>query len=577
MTDLADSRQARSGSYLKDLLLLVLFFGSLYAVFLGGYPLANPDEGRYAEVAREMVKTGDWVLPRLNDTFYFEKPPLVYWLNALVIQHVGRSEWALRSVPAFFAVLGVICSYLGARGLAGRAAGWIAAFFTATSLLYFIIGHIQILDMPVSALITGTLVCFLLGVREPPGPRRRWWFMGLYACAALATLSKGLIGLAVPGAVMFFWLLIYNQWRRLLPMYLPSGAAVFLLIAAPWHILAAQRNADWAWFYFVHEHLLRFTSKIHGRYQPFWYFVPILIAGLMPWPLHLWAGVRKTWQGGWAGRKENADLGFLLVWAGFIFLFFSASQSKLAPYIVPMIPALTIAGACSLAGIIERREWRALRFYAWSFLLFSHLLAAAFLAIVLQPTLLRDEGVGLAARSSLILLASVLLLGGQLAFWLDRLGRHVSGLIAQALVWCTTLAVLVSAAEIIQPRTTHDLSDIFNARAKPEDQVYHYRTMAHDFLYYTERPVGLVDTLDELEVNMTLAALPSGHVVDVNPEARKSGRFIDFAEFERRCAGPGRVWVLTRNREAEALKADPSGRYHLIAANRRYYLFSNQP
>src|SRR6185369_15354715 len=106
--------------------------------------------------------------------------------------------------------------------------------------------------------MSGTLFCFLLGVREEPGAKRRWLFMGLYASAALATLTKGLMGFMVSGAVMFLWLLVFNQWKRLLPLYLPTGALLFLAIALPWHVLAALHNDTWVHRYVVFEHFLRF-------------------------------------------------------------------------------------------------------------------------------------------------------------------------------------------------------------------------------------------------------------------------------------------------------------------------------
>eukprot|EP01035_Chromulina_nebulosa_P066996 gene66996-91747_t len=118
----------------------------------------------------------------------------------------------------------------------------------------------MLLDMAVSVLMSATLFCFILAVHEPAGATRRWLFYGLYASAALATLTKGLIGFLVTGAVMFLWLLIFNQWKRLRPMHLPSGIALFLVIAAPWHVLAALHNETWIHRYFVYEHWERFTS-----------------------------------------------------------------------------------------------------------------------------------------------------------------------------------------------------------------------------------------------------------------------------------------------------------------------------
>ncbi len=232
--------------WLRDLLLLTLLFGALFAVQLGESVLVNPDEGRYAEIPREMVASGDWVTPRLDGVTYFEKPPLMYWAVALCLKAFGPSEWSMRAAPALFALGGILLTYATARRLHGRTAGLVAATVLGTTLLYYAMGRILILDMAVSVLMSATLGCFILGVREAPGATRRWFFYGLYASAALATLTKGLIGFLLTGAVMFVWLLVFNQWKRLRPLYLPTGVMLFLLIAAPWHFLVAARNPDWA-------------------------------------------------------------------------------------------------------------------------------------------------------------------------------------------------------------------------------------------------------------------------------------------------------------------------------------------
>ena len=206
-----------------DVAALMVIFGLLLLFGLQDIALVNPDEGRYAEVPREMVASGDYVTPRLNGVLYFEKPPLVYWVIAGFIRVFGLGELSVRSVPALFALVGVLITYGATRRMAGRVAGLASAVVLGSSLLYFALGRVLLLDMAVSVLIGATLFCFILGVREPAstegkGNARRWFFYGLYLSAALATLAKGLIGFLLPGAVMCLWLLIFNQWSRLRPL-----------------------------------------------------------------------------------------------------------------------------------------------------------------------------------------------------------------------------------------------------------------------------------------------------------------------------------------------------------------------
>jgi 4-amino-4-deoxy-L-arabinose transferase-like glycosyltransferase len=272
----------------RDLLLLAVAFTALYALKLGAPDLANPDEGRYAEIPREMVASGDWVTPRLNGVNYFEKPPLLYWAVAAGLVCFGPGEASMRLMPVVFGVGGVLLTYAAGRRLFGRAAGLGAAVVLGTTALYAALARLLILDMGLSVLMSATLFCFLLGVREAPGPRRRWLFYGLYASAALATLTKGPIGFLVTGAVMALWLLLFDQWHRLRPFYLPSGGLLFLAIAVPWHLLVSARNPTWAHFYFVNQNWERFTTQEHGRFHPWYWFIPILLGGLFPWIGFLW-------------------------------------------------------------------------------------------------------------------------------------------------------------------------------------------------------------------------------------------------------------------------------------------------
>ena len=161
------SAASESASWRRDVLLLALAFGMIYFFKLGSYPFSNPDEGRNAEIPREMLATGDFITPRLDGVNYFEKPPLVYWVTAASEKVLGLNEWAVRVVPAAFALWGVLLTYAAARRLHGRNAGVLSAMVLGTSLLWFVIGHIPILDMAVSVFMAHALFYFLLGVREP--------------------------------------------------------------------------------------------------------------------------------------------------------------------------------------------------------------------------------------------------------------------------------------------------------------------------------------------------------------------------------------------------------------------------
>jgi 4-amino-4-deoxy-L-arabinose transferase-like glycosyltransferase len=562
--------KARAALWRRDLLLLTLFAGLFFSVGLGSYPLQNPDEGRYAEIPREMVATGDFITPRLNGVKYFEKPPLFYWCTAASVKLFGSEEWTLRLWPALFALAGVLMTYAAGQALYGRTVGIAGAVVLATSLLYFGLARVLIIDMAVSVLIAGALFAFIVGVQAEPGRRRRLLFYGLYACAALATLAKGLIGFLLPGAVMFLWLLVFNEWRRLKPLYLPSGLLIFLAVAAPWHVLAEKANHapvkehDFAWFYFVHEHWLRFTTNVEHREAPFWFFAPIVLAGLFPWVAFLGPALRHNLRGGWPARGANSPAWFCVGWAGFIFLFFSASHSKLVPYVLPVFPplALLIGRYVALGWEVPREAPLRTGFRLYGFLA-SALAAALFVAWSRLPPdkLAPAQRAGLAPFVTF--LVSVLCTGGFLVPWLAAQRGVRTGLQALTIATGLFFAGIVCALPRVLDRTTKPLALRLHTELRPGDRVFSYHEYFQDFPFYLGRLVGTVEYRGEMEF---------GTAAEDHRD-----RYVDEAAFRRLWAGPGRVFAVARRKDTVKLFVDPAFRYKLIAESYGNILFSNQP
>jgi 4-amino-4-deoxy-L-arabinose transferase-like glycosyltransferase len=549
------------------LLLLVLGCGALNFFLLGQLPLANSDEPRYAQIPLEMQAAGDWVIGRLNEVPYLEKPPLVYWMVGLCHRVFGPGEWSMRLTPALSGLALVLLAYAAARRLHSRAAGIGAAVVLGTSLLQFALSRVLLLDLVLSLWLSAALFCFILGVREPAGARRRWFFHGLYAAAALATLTKGMIGFLIPGAVMFLWLLVFNQWHRLRPFYLPSGLLLFLAIALPWHVLAAQRHPDWVQFYLVREHWERFTQPGHGRTEPWWFFAAVLVPGFFPWITFLGSAVREALAGGWKRRRENAEAWFFVTWALFILLFFSKSQSKLIPYILPIFPALAVLVGTWLARCWQDGAVARLRFGMRGFAFACGALGVAIGVAVLKPGVIPPVENAAALPPLGLTLGVVLISGGILAPWLTKWRGVTAGLTALLVTTVLFLLIVTTASPAFQRIGTKSIALVARERVQPADRVYHYWAFFHDFVYYTGRPVGLVSYIDELPVQFLTPA-------------ERAARFIDDAELLRQWSGPGRVWVVVRKRDQAQPKsvfANPGFRYHLIAETRGHSLLSNQP
>ncbi|MGZ5083010.1 MAG: phospholipid carrier-dependent glycosyltransferase [Usitatibacter sp.] len=324
-------------------------------------PLANPDEGRYSEISREMAASGDWVTPRLNGLKYFEKPPLQYWATALAFEAFGANEAAARLYVwlAGFATI-LVVGYTALRLF--DAATALASMLVLVSSPYFMaLGGIVTLDMGLTLWTTATLACLLLAESSRPSvAESRRWMLGAWVAVALAVLSKGLVGIVFAGAAVFFAMVLARDASVLRRMRWGAGLALAAAIAVPWFVAVSRANPEFAHFFFVHEHFERFLTQEHRRVQPAWFFVPIVLAGFLPWAFALPAAIARAWREE-AGRAF-APLRLSILWSAFVLAFFSASGSKLPAYVLPLFPPLAIVLGCYLAAADPRRlaAWVAL-------------------------------------------------------------------------------------------------------------------------------------------------------------------------------------------------------------------------
>ena len=333
--------QIRQSSALHPgkILLLVIIYGLLWFGTLNYRHLIPSDEGRYAEIAREMLVTGDWVTPRYNGYKYFEKPPLQAWATATAFQVFGIGDWQARlwtALTGFITILFI--GFTGARIYNARA-GWLAALVLASSPIWIMSGHFNSLDMGLSSFLVAALCSLLLAQTAHHANSRRNWMWACWVFMALATLSKGVIGAAIPAMVFIAYSLSTWDWKIWTRLRLFSGTILFLVITAPWFILVAQRNPEFLEFFFVHEHLQRFTQDAHSRTGPIYYFVPLLLVGILPWALQIPGAIARAWT---ERRREFSPSWLLACWFIVIFAFFSMSRSKLPGYIIPIFPALAL-------------------------------------------------------------------------------------------------------------------------------------------------------------------------------------------------------------------------------------------
>lgn len=466
---------------------------------LGLRDLISTDEGRYADIAMEMLQTGDWITPRLNGLLYFEKPPLQYWASAIGFSIFGFNDFTARLWPGLTGFLTVISVWFTAKRLWGSLAGEYAALVVVSCAWMFTNSHFLTLDMGVSFFLALSLCCFLLAQDAQESHQQAWWMRACWAAMAGATLSKGLIGLLIPGASLFFYSVINRDIKPWLRMQWISGLSIFLLLAAPWFYLVSVRNPEFAQFFFIHEHVERFLTTTHQHEGPLWFFIPDLLIGLLPWTSLLFvmliAGWRKTDLDGDKKSVFNPKR-FLIVWCGFIFVFFSISGSKLPSYILPIFPALGLL----VAPLLASYSAQALKKHLAVPVLFGLLLSLIYpLRHLFHVGDLSSEVVWQLAVC--LSLAGLILLMGAGYAWRainhSQLLNAVRGL-AMASIIAFSVATL-GYDGFGQIKGSKAIVEKIAAEIKSETQVFSVGVYDHTFPYYLRRTVWLVDVAGEFE------------------------------------------------------------------------------
>lgn len=330
-------------SWALDIGAILLFLAVFYALWLGSYPLFTPDEGRYSEVAREMVTTGDYITPRMNGVVFLDKPVLYYWLQASSIKFLGLKESAIRMWPVLIGILGCVFVYMSGRQLFNRRTGIISAIILSSSTLYYGGAHYANLDLEVATFVSITLLSFLMATQSKESTHRNRLLLSSYIFAGLAALTKGLIGIFFPFMIIGTWIILLNQWSLLKNIRLFSGIIIFLCITAPWYLLVQQANPQFFHFFFITQQFSRFlTTNTFNNQNVSWFYFPIVFLGFFPWSVFF---IQAMLQKVKNVLKKNASYKvelFLMLWVVLIFIFFSIPRSKTIGYILPILPPLAL-------------------------------------------------------------------------------------------------------------------------------------------------------------------------------------------------------------------------------------------
>ena len=471
------------GVMLAVVLLAIWFAG------LQSRSLFEPDEGRYAEIAREMFASGDWVMPRFDGFRFYDKPPLQYWATALSYELFGVHHWTARLWSALSGLVCILATWYAARRVWGAREGRLAGVVCAGMFLIVAAAHITSLDMGVTAFLTAALCAFLIAEFgcDSPASQRRWMLL-TWLAMALAVLSKGLIGIVLPGGALVVYLLWKRDWLLLRRVQLLLGVALLLVVTVPWFVLLARRDDQFLPFFFIHEHFGRFLSKVANRNQPWWYYLPIALVGLLPWTGFLLKALRTSWQR--AGHAGDDAASLVLIYAAVVLVFFSLSGAKLPLYVLPMFPALALLIGRTLPGLTHDMIARRLLWIA--------IPAVVGIAIALAlPHMSMLHGAQTAYFALLgpaAVAMAMLTIGTGLGVALARHGRIDAAIAAAALGGLLFAQGLLFAYQRLAPVTSAlTMAAMARPYIRPEAPVYAVQMFYRGLPFYLHRPVTLVD------------------------------------------------------------------------------------
>jgi 4-amino-4-deoxy-L-arabinose transferase-like glycosyltransferase len=439
--------------------------------------------------------------------------------------------------------------------LSGWRTGLFSAIVLSTSAYHYVIGRLNTLDMTLAVTL---LLAIFPAYLYYSGKRDSRWFLHLsYAAAGLAFLTKGLVGVAFPLAVLLCWLVFSRRHREYRRAFSLPGILLFLAIVFPWLALVQGRNPDFLWFFFVHEQFLRFTTRIHHHVQPFWFFLPVLFGGFLPWIAFL---RRSVLAARYSTEKflPREDLVFLLSWILFIFLFFSSSQSKLPTYVAPIFPPLAVLFGRGLDLWVDREDG-AVR--CRSPLAIAALLAAAILFLPAFSRHRVDPSIWARATALPVLL---ILAWGTVPLFLRRLGA------GRVVLLCFLLLALFftslnrpAALYLGNYKSVKGLAQVLSSSWKPGDVVAQYGTYRQGIPFYAKRRTVLVDEVGELEFGATRAK-------------DRAEYFLDDARFQRLWASPARVFCVFK-RDALPLIREKFPAHRLLYRTDEGILIVNRP
>ncbi len=548
----------RSSSQPIQLLVLTLLAGLLFFIGLGNMGLTDRDEGRNAEAGREMFASGDLVTPTFNGELRVAKPVFVYWLMTVSYHVFGVNEFAARAPSALFSVGLIVMHYLFLSRLRGPTAGLFGALMLLLNIEILALGRMAITDSVLIFFTTLSLYSFWLGLHEDGAGRH--WIWGFYAGMALATLTKGPVGFAVPLITALLYLIATRQWRVFCQRGAPiAGTLLFLILAGPWYVAMLMIHGD-AYSSQARVHTVgRFLAPMEGHGGGWWFYFPVLLLGFYPWSALLPAAFHRaytTWResptllherNGSPGVEEPPGSGHELEWfAGLwvigTFIFFSLSSTRLPHYIGPLFPACALLAASYWAQGLKEPSTKGLRGSIHGMMGIGYLVA---IGLASAPSLFHtfsgkmvkefplatqfDLGIGPYLGAIIVVTAM-----GLIGYWgLNDTKRHLTfGVAGAALasVFLVAILVVVPAVNRYAIAPPQELAYAAGLNLHLTDQLIAFGTTRPSTAFYARRPVLFIPS-NELD-RLRTALSKEGRTMILLPEYFREALPKEAADFQ---------------------------------------------
>ena len=467
----------------------------LYFLGLDSYPLLDPDEGRYAEIPREMLESGDFITPRLNYVKYFEKPPLFYWLTAGSMALFGQKEWAVRLVPAIAGFLTLLLIMGLAKRIFDGRTGVMAAWIYLTSVIPTVLARLPIIDGVFSLFLTATWGTWWMGYKAQTKPSRSVWYCISWACLGLAVMTKGIAAIALTGLIVGGFIICRRDWRALLSFEWVPGLLIFAVIVVPWHWAVSAKNPGFFHFYIVVQHFARLVSHEHAK--PFWFFMVIFPFGMLLWVAFFFPAVANSFRKAFKAVKSprgdggKGEVLFLVIWVVAVIGLFSLSRCKLIPYILPAFPAMALLMAHYVRGQALMK-----RPVLWGAAILAILLLVC--AGVLMPVAMRQDALSMAELIPAIRVGQAGLILGSVFLLVSLLKRRMIPFATGFAMVLLFPAMLMVVPSVAKHRKVGGFIKAMPSPLPEEIRIAEWRNYDQALSFYSGRRTILVDEIGEL-------------------------------------------------------------------------------